>query len=240
MKIPTFKTKCTVRLQKSLLNDTDFYLFIEAYPVYENDHAKPKRKATFLNRVVTTVIWDSKKPTRGGNYKPKRNVEGVIQCRSKKDQQSALFATKICTVMQDDYNKKALFPEQYKEQQAQYAREQIEVLPYIQEAIKKRETTLVDNTLRTWSNFLKKYQEFEGKTRLNFGQMNKAKVEEFITFIANYKSKKVEKLALNRLIEQNLPKVIKEIREKVGQFFFDFRDAEFHRIFITVLQRKGN
>jgi len=28
------------------------------------------------------------------------------------------------------------------------------------------------------------------------------------------------------LIEQNLPKVVKEIREKVRQFFFDFEDAE--------------
>jgi len=32
--------------------------------------------------------------------------------------------------------------------------------------------------------------------------------------------------ALNKLIEQNLPKVIKEIREKVRQFFFDFEDTE--------------
>jgi len=34
--------------------------------------------------------------------------------------------------------------------------------------------------------------------------------------------------ALTRLIEQNLPKVIKEIREKVRQFFFDFEEAELH------------
>ena len=67
----------------------------------------------------------------------KQNVERVIQCRSKADQQSALFATQVCAVMQDEYNKKALFPEQYKEQQQQYAREQIPVLPYIQEVIKK-------------------------------------------------------------------------------------------------------
>lgn len=34
--------------------------------------------------------------------------------------------------------------------------------------------------------------------------------------------------ALNRLIEQNLPKIIKEIREKVRQFFIDFPDEELH------------
>jgi len=32
--------------------------------------------------------------------------------------------------------------------------------------------------------------------------------------------------ALKNLIEQNLPKVVKEIREKVRQFFFDFEEAE--------------
>ena len=197
MKTPTFKTKCTVKLQKSPTNENDYYLFVEAYPVFENNNAKPKRKATFLNRVVSSVVWDTKKATRGGNHKPKRNVEGVIQCRSKADQQSTLFATQVCAVMQDEYNKKALFPEQYKEQQKQYAREQIEILPYIQELIKKKQATLTSGTMRLWANFLKKYQEFEGKNRLNFGAMNRAKIEEFATFIANYKSKKVEKLAAN-------------------------------------------
>jgi len=198
MKTPTFKTKCTVRLQKSPTNKNDYYLFIEAYPVFENNNpAKPQRKATFLNRVLSSIIWDTKRTTRGGNHHPKRNVEGVIQCRSKADQQSALFAAQVCTVMQDEYNKKALFPQQYKEQQEQYAREQIEVLPYIQEVIKKRKTKLTSGTMNVWANFLTKYQEFEGKTRLNFGQMNRAKIEEFTAFIAAWKSPKVEKLAAN-------------------------------------------
>jgi site-specific recombinase XerD len=197
MKTPTFKTKCTVRLQKSLSNDGEYYLFIEAYPVYEDNNPTPRRKSTFLNRVVSTVIWDTKKGTRGGNYQPRRNVEGVIQCRSKHDQQSALFAAQVCAVMQDEYNKKALFPEQYKEQQQQYAREQIAVLPYIQEVIKKRKDTLTSGTMRVWANFLNKYQEFEGGDKLNFGAMNRAKIEEFTAFISNYKSQKVEKLAAN-------------------------------------------
>jgi integrase len=197
MKTPTFKTKCTVRLQKSKTKENEFYLFVEAYPVYENNHATPKRKATFLNRVVSSVVWDTKRTTRGGNNEPKRNVEGVIQCRSKADQQHALFAAQVCAAMQDEYNKKALFPEQYKEQQERYVRDQIEILSYIQEVIKKKTATLTSGTMRVWANFLKKYQEFEGKTRLTFGEMNRAKIEEFTAFIANYQSKKVEKLAAN-------------------------------------------
>ena len=199
MKTPTFKTKCAVRLQKSPTNENDYYLFIEAYPVFENDYSKPKRKATFLNRAVSTIIWDTKKTTRSGNYQPKRNVEGVIQCRSKADQKNALFAAQVCSVMQDEYNKKALFPEQYKEQQKQYEREQIPLLPYIQEVIKKREATLTEGTMHVWRNFLTKYKEFEGNHSLTFGEINRAKIEEYTTFIANYKSKSknIDKLAAN-------------------------------------------
>ncbi|MDL2312864.1 site-specific integrase [Bacteroidales bacterium OttesenSCG-928-B11] len=197
MKTPTFKTKCTVRLQKSKADEHEYYLFVEAYPVYEDGNVKPKRKSTFLNRSIRTIIWDKKRTTRGGNNQPRRNVEGVIQCRSKNDQQSALFAAQVCAAMQDEYNKKALFPEQYKEQQEQYAREQIKVLPYIHEAINKRQEKLTGGTMRVWGGFLKKYQEFEGKVKLTFGDIDRAKIEEFINFIANYKSKKVAKLAAN-------------------------------------------
>ena len=108
MKTPTFKTKCTVRLQKSLTNEKDYYLFVEVYPVYEDSNTTPKRKATFLSRVVSTVMRDNKKSTRGGNYQPKRNVEGVIQPH-KHDQQSALFAAQVCATMQDEYNKRRCF-----------------------------------------------------------------------------------------------------------------------------------
>jgi len=197
MKAPTFKTKCTVKLQKSPTNKNDYYLFIEAYPVFENGKGKPKRKATFINRVVSTVIWDTKKNTRGGNHKPKLNVEGVIQCRSKVDQRSALFAAQVCIGMQDEYNKKALFPEHYKKQQEQYAREQVNVLPFVTDLIKKKESMLTRGTMRVWANFKKKYQEFEGSNKITFGEISRATVDEFATFIATFKNKKVDKLAAN-------------------------------------------
>ena len=111
MKTPTFKTKCTVRLQKSPTNEKDYYLFSRHTLYLKANTASQK----YLNRIVSSVVWDTKRATRGGNYQPKRNVEGVIQCRSKADQQSAIFAAQVCATMQDEYNKKALFPEQYKE-----------------------------------------------------------------------------------------------------------------------------
>ncbi len=49
--------------------------------------------------------------------------------------------------------------------------------------------------MQVWANFLKKYQEFENGNRLCFGQINRAKTEEYIAFIAAYTLKNGNNLA---------------------------------------------
>ena len=43
-----------------------------------------------------------------------------------------------------------------------------------------------------------------------------------------FSSEEIHTGALKKLVEHSLPTVVKEIREKVRQFFFDFEDAELH------------
>lgn len=195
MKTPFYRTKCSVKLQQSKEHPKEFRVYVEAYPIYENPYSPAKRKTTFLNRTLTTVVWDKSKPTRGGGYLPKKNASGEIVCKGVADQQTATFAAQVCAVMQEEYNKKALFPEQYKEQKEQNQREQREVLPYIHEVFKKKQTTNTSGTMQVWANFLKKYQEFENGNRLCFGQINRTKIEEYIAFIAAYTLKNGNNLA---------------------------------------------
>ena len=108
MKTPFYKTKCTVKVQQSKEHPNEYRLYIEAYPTFEFNYSPAKRKFTFLNRTLTTIIWDKSKPTRGGGYLPKKNTNGEIMCTGKTDQQNAAFAAQICSVMQEEYNKKAL------------------------------------------------------------------------------------------------------------------------------------
>ena len=84
---PKFEcTKCLVKLQKSKNRDGEYYLEIEAYPVYEKDEIQ--RKFFSVGRVITTPIWDKERKTRSGNFLPKRNKEGIIQCTSTTDQKN--------------------------------------------------------------------------------------------------------------------------------------------------------
>ena len=87
-------TKVAVKLRKSPYAEA-WFIYLEAYPVYDYEGAKPKRVREYLNRTITTPVWDKNQPTRGKSngeqhYMPKRDVNGVIQCRSQVDQQSCM------------------------------------------------------------------------------------------------------------------------------------------------------
>ena len=96
MKRTFHNTKVSVKLRKSNRAD-EWYLVVESYPVYEKFSDKPKRIRENINRVITTPLWDKSKTTRGGadgkeTYMPKRDVNGVIQCKAAVDQRACLYA----------------------------------------------------------------------------------------------------------------------------------------------------
>ncbi|MGV8136435.1 MAG: hypothetical protein AB2L20_14595 [Mangrovibacterium sp.] len=57
----------------------------------------PQRMREYLNRSVTTIEWDKKRTARTDadgtkSYEPKRDDNGIIICRSEKDQESMIYA----------------------------------------------------------------------------------------------------------------------------------------------------
>ena len=78
-------TKVSVKLKKSEWRD-EWFIYLEAYPVYETGNDKPKRVREYLRRSITTPIWDKRRSERAVagriKYKPKRDDNGVIQCKS--------------------------------------------------------------------------------------------------------------------------------------------------------------
>jgi hypothetical protein len=90
------KTKVTVRLRK-VEDRKEWYVYIESYPVFVPGKKTHQRIREYLNRSVTTVEWDKKRTARTEadgtkTYKPKRDDNGIIVCRSEKDQESMLYA----------------------------------------------------------------------------------------------------------------------------------------------------
>ena len=63
MKKAFLNTKSSVKLRKSEYRD-EWYLYIESYPVFAPGKDKPQRVREYVNRVITTPIWDKKRTAR--------------------------------------------------------------------------------------------------------------------------------------------------------------------------------
>ena len=98
MKKPLAHTKVTVKLRKSQYKE-EWYLIVEAYPVVKAGN-KVERIVESVNRTITTPIWDKSSSTRSSGFKPKRDINGIIMCRSTLDQESCIYAD---NVRKEDY-----------------------------------------------------------------------------------------------------------------------------------------
>lgn len=92
-------TKVTVKLRRSNYKE-EWYLIIESYPVYKRGSKRASRVVESINRTISTPIWDKSSiarilPDRTFNYKPKRDLNGIIQCRSTIDQEACIYADNV-------------------------------------------------------------------------------------------------------------------------------------------------
>ena len=49
-------TTVSVKLRKSEIRN-EWYLYVEAYPVYEKGNETPKRVREYVKRIISTPIW---------------------------------------------------------------------------------------------------------------------------------------------------------------------------------------
>jgi len=99
MKKALVNTRVSVKLRKSEYRD-EWYLYVESYPVFQSGKDTPQRVREYLNRTITTPIWDKSRNARTNaegktTYNPKRDLNGVIQCKSQLDQESCIYADKV-------------------------------------------------------------------------------------------------------------------------------------------------
>ena len=99
MKKALVNTKVTVKLRKAEKRN-EWYLYLEAYPVFTAERSVPQRTREYLNRTIATPLWDKSRNARTskeGNvsFKPKRDINGVIQCKSHLDQEACIYADKV-------------------------------------------------------------------------------------------------------------------------------------------------
>lgn len=109
MRAPLTTTKVSVKIRKSESIANVWNVYLESYPVFEKGKAIRRREA--INRSITTVEFDKKRVSRkdkdgSTNYHPRRDINGIILCKSSRDKETMIFADKLRNMRQADFDRK--------------------------------------------------------------------------------------------------------------------------------------
>jgi integrase len=179
-------TKVTVRLRKAE-GRKEWYVYIESYPVFVPGTKSPQRIREYLNRSITTIEWDKKRTARtdaGGTktYKPKRDDNGIIICRSEKDQENMIYADGVRELRQREYNNVDLYSDAETEQAEQKERLQQNFIEYFDKVTTKRHANNSKSILINWQRAVEFLKQFAGDTLL-FSQINNRVAEEYKRYL---------------------------------------------------------
>jgi len=180
------KTKVTVRLRKAE-GRKEWYVYIEIYPVLVPGKKSPQRIREYLNRSVTTIEWDKKRTARTDadgtkSYKPKRDDNGIIICRSEKDQENMIYADGVRKLRQREYDNADLYSDAETEQAEQKERLQQNFIEYFDKVTVRRHANSSTSILINWQRAVEFLKQFAGDTLL-FSQINTRIAEEFKLFL---------------------------------------------------------
>ncbi len=179
-------TKVTVRLRK-VEDRKEWYVYIESYPVFVPGKKAPQRVREYLNRSVTTVEWDKKRAARTEadgtkTYKPKRDDNGVIICRSEKDQESMLYADGVRKLRQREYDNTDLYSDTESAQAEQKERLQQNFIEYFSAVSRKRHANSSESIIVNWRRTHELLKIFAGEY-LPFSKIDNRLAEDFRTFM---------------------------------------------------------
>ena len=186
MKKKLAKTKCTVKLRKSEYHN-EWYLILESYPVF-NGTDKPQRIIEALNRTITSPVWDKTRAARTSadgakTFKPKRDVNGIIQCKSTIDQEACVFADGVRSIRQKEYDNADLYTEKEAELAVQNQRQQIDFIEYFLKVSKDRHRNSSQSIIVNWNRVGELLKLFTNSQPLPFSQVTLSKAEEFRRFM---------------------------------------------------------
>ena len=189
MKTPMKRTVFKVILRKSEYKK-QWSLLIESFPVFEPGKDKPLRKHEPLGRFITTPIFDKNSSGRTladgkAYYRPKRDANGIILCRSQKDQEACIFADKVRDLRQHEYDNQSLYTDSEAEQAAQNERSKCDFIKYFEDLRDKRHQNSSKSIRVNWDREVKLMKMFtEGKPMI-FSTIDMNLLEDYKNFLIN-------------------------------------------------------
>lgn len=189
MKTPMKRTVFKVILRKSEYKE-QWSLLIESFPVFVPGRDKPMRKHEPLNRFITTPIFDKNSSGRTlsdgkAYFRPKRDTNGIIMCRSQKDQEACIFADNVRNLRQHEYDNQALYTETDAEQAAQNERSRCDFIKYFEELKEKRHKNSSKSIQVNWSRELALLKLYTEDKPMYFGDIDLNLIEDYKDYLIN-------------------------------------------------------
>lgn len=187
MKKSLSHTRVSVKLRKAEFRK-EWYLYIESYPVIAKDGGKPQRLREYVNRSITTPLWDKNRTARTSadgtvTYKPKRDMNGVILCKSEVDQEACIYADKVRALRQKEYDTAGLYTESEAALQEQKEKSQCDFITYFKHVIGVRHKNGSDSVVVNWSRVHDLMLQFTDNTPMLFANIDLGVVEDFKQFL---------------------------------------------------------
>jgi integrase len=180
------KTKSTVRL-RMVEDRKEWYLYIESYPVFVAGKKQAQRVREYLNRTVSTVEWNKKRTARTEadgtkTYKPKRDDNVLIICRSEKDRETILYADGVRKLRQREYDNADLYSDTETAQAEQKERSGQNFIEYFDATAQKRHARSSVSIQINWKRTLELIKLFAGDT-VPFSKIDNRFAEDFRIYI---------------------------------------------------------
>lgn len=187
MKKAMSHTKVSVKLRKSELRD-EWYLYLEAYPVFKAGHEKPLREREYLNRIITTPMWDKTRPARLNangeqSFKPKRDQNGIIICRSKADREVCIFADNVRNLRQHEYDNAELYSEADQAMAEKIENGKLNFIEYFAKVADSRHKKGSKSIIVNWNRVLELIKIYSEGDFFPFSKVTQRMLESFKTFM---------------------------------------------------------
>lgn len=180
-------TRVTVKLRKSEFRD-EWYLYLEMYPVFDKMTGKPHREREYLNRLITTPIWDKTRNARTAadgtvTYKPKRDANGIIQCKADADRDSCTYADKVREIRQREYDNADLYTEAESQLADIAEKSKCDFIAYFKEETIKRHGNSSNSIIVNWKRVGELLLIFSENKPILFSNISLKLIEDFKRFL---------------------------------------------------------
>ena len=151
-------------------------------------HDKPCREREYLNRIITTPMWDKSRPARLNDYgvqtyKPKRDMNGIIICRSKAGRETCIFADNVRILRQREYDNAELYSDTEQAMVEKKARGQADFIEYFGKQAAKRHKNDSKSIGVNWDRAHDLLKIFTKEKPLPFAQIDMHLIENFRDFL---------------------------------------------------------